>query len=63
MLHRLLWSAALASAALAATTQHPLEYSTLQQPESTPPTQLPYRPLPWGELNVLHTTDTSVGFA
>lgn len=60
MLSRLLLGAALASCASLsqAATQHALDYSTLQQPESTPPTDFPYRPLPWGELNVLHTTDT-----
>ncbi|BGP50766.1 hypothetical protein JCM10450v2_006692 [Rhodotorula kratochvilovae] len=29
-----------------------------QQPGSTPPVDRPYRPLPWGEVNVLATTDT-----
>ncbi|GAA5938144.1 hypothetical protein JCM3775_005356 [Rhodotorula graminis] len=30
----------------------------LQQPDSTPPVDYPYRQLPWGEVNVLATTDT-----
>ncbi|GAA5891579.1 hypothetical protein JCM6882_004515 [Rhodosporidiobolus microsporus] len=30
----------------------------LQQPDASPPTDWPYRPLPWGEINVLATTDT-----
>ncbi|GAA5903379.1 Smn1p [Sporobolomyces salmoneus] len=29
-----------------------------QQPDSTSPTDWPYRELPWGEVNVLSTTDT-----
>lgn len=33
---------------------------TLQQPDSTPPVDYPYRQLPWGEVNVLATTDTCV---
>jgi hypothetical protein len=32
--------------------------SILQQPESTYPIDYPYRELPWGEVNVIHTTDT-----
>ncbi|GAA5953147.1 hypothetical protein JCM3765_007425 [Sporobolomyces pararoseus] len=31
---------------------------TDQQPDSSPPTDWPYRELPWGEVNVLSTTDT-----
>ncbi|GAA6039301.1 hypothetical protein JCM8097_003252 [Rhodosporidiobolus ruineniae] len=30
----------------------------LQQPDSAPPDAQPYRPLPWGEVNILSTTDT-----
>ncbi|GJN93528.1 hypothetical protein Rhopal_006585-T1 [Rhodotorula paludigena] len=30
----------------------------LQQPGSTTPSDWPYRPLPWGDVNVLATTDT-----
>jgi len=29
-----------------------------QQPDSTSPTDWPYRELPWGEVNVISTTDT-----
>lgn len=29
-----------------------------QQPDSSPPTDWPYRELPWGEVNVISTTDT-----
>ncbi|GAA5876516.1 hypothetical protein JCM16303_003565 [Sporobolomyces ruberrimus] len=29
-----------------------------QQPDSAPPTDWPYRELPWGEVNVISTTDT-----
>lgn len=63
MLHRALLGVTLASAVTlfqAAAIQHPFTASPLQQPKSTSPTDWPYRPLPWGELNVLHTTDTYV---
>jgi len=51
--------------ALAAAVQLPFDSSaplaaTLQQPDSTPPVDYPYRQLPWGEVNVLATTDTCV---
>ncbi|BGP26851.1 5'-Nucleotidase/apyrase family protein [Rhodotorula toruloides] len=38
----------------------PLGARTAQQPDAHPPTHAhwPYRPLPWGELNILATTDT-----
>ncbi|GAA5984914.1 hypothetical protein JCM10908_002448 [Rhodotorula pacifica] len=31
---------------------------TAQQPDSSDPLDWPYRPLPWGEVNILATTDT-----
>lgn len=38
--------------------------SSLQQPGSSSPLDWPYRELEWGEINVLHTTDTCVaGFS
>jgi len=63
MVHRALIGAALASAVAltqAAAIQHPFKAAQFQQPDSTPPTEYPHRPLPWGEINVLHTTDTYV---
>ncbi|GAA6007091.1 hypothetical protein JCM10207_001503 [Rhodosporidiobolus poonsookiae] len=44
----------LLAASASARTQIPL----LQQPDSSPPTDWPYRALPWGDVNVLSTTDT-----
>ncbi|KAM0749330.1 hypothetical protein T439DRAFT_290562 [Meredithblackwellia eburnea MCA 4105] len=42
--------------------QHPFQLvsppTTLQQPDSTGPTDWPYRALEWGEVNVISTTDT-----
>ncbi|GAA5901874.1 hypothetical protein JCM5296_002096 [Sporobolomyces johnsonii] len=32
--------------------------TTLQQPGSTVPVDWPYRPLPWGDVNIISTTDT-----
>ena len=29
-----------------------------QQPDSSDPVDWPYRPLPWGEVNFITTTDT-----
>lgn len=29
-----------------------------QQPDSSDPVDWPYRPLPWGEVNFIATTDT-----
>ncbi|GAA5973141.1 hypothetical protein JCM11641_006289 [Rhodosporidiobolus odoratus] len=47
---------------LAAPNQHPflsqLGPSTQQQPGSSSPITYPYRPLPWGDINILSTTDT-----
>jgi hypothetical protein len=49
----------------AAVLQHPFLSTSLpvhanQQPDSSSPVDYPYRELPWGEVNILHTTDTYV---
>ncbi|KAH8926096.1 hypothetical protein BT69DRAFT_1239417 [Atractiella rhizophila] len=33
-------------------------YASSKQPTATDPSAWPYRPLEWGELNIIHTTDT-----
>ncbi|GAA5825830.1 hypothetical protein JCM11251_000017 [Rhodosporidiobolus azoricus] len=50
--------ASTASALQIPLARNPSSPSTFQQPDSSPPTDWPYRPLPWGEVNVLSTTDT-----
>lgn len=32
--------------------------AAFQQPDSSDPVDWPYRPLPWGEVNFITTTDT-----
>ena len=44
--HVLIWTGLLASLALA------------EQPEAPKPVAAPMRPLPWGQLNFMQTTDT-----
>ncbi|GAA5843361.1 hypothetical protein JCM9279_002078 [Rhodotorula babjevae] len=66
-LHTTAFAATLATSspllALAAAVQLPFPSSAdtsrpLQQPDSIPPVDYPYRQLPWGDVNVLATTDT-----
>ncbi|BGP19123.1 hypothetical protein JCM10213_005636 [Rhodosporidiobolus nylandii] len=53
---------ALASTASAAALQLPFSrppsLDPLQQPDSSSPVDWPYRSLPWGDVNILSTTDT-----
>ncbi|RAL02629.1 Ser/Thr protein phosphatase family protein [Aspergillus ibericus CBS 121593] len=56
-----LCTAALAIPALARPGQHDRNapiISPRQQPDANNATNWPWRPLPWGEVNFLHTTDT-----
>ncbi|ORY78038.1 Metallo-dependent phosphatase-like protein [Leucosporidium creatinivorum] len=46
------------SPALAAAVQLPFELGPLQQPDSSSPVANPYRQLPWGDVNIISTTDT-----
>lgn len=36
----------------------PAAAAFFQQPDSSDPVDWPYRPLPWGEVNFIATTDT-----
>ncbi|GAA6063865.1 hypothetical protein JCM10212_003556 [Sporobolomyces blumeae] len=45
-------------AAHATALQIPWSLDVTQQPDASPPVDQPYRPLPWGDVNIISTTDT-----
>ena len=54
----LLCTTTFAILALAQDTYPDRDLLALQQPDGHDATNWPWRPLPWGEINFIHTTDT-----